>query len=136
MKRGFLAGTVERAAKNLAVDRHNAAHRIGEAGLDVLKCGTKLRRIELAEQLAEGVVAGQPVLKLEKAAQEGLFGFGEPRHRHRALSATQGGAERDHQQFMDIMQSHVAGSRIFQTFPARGKLLQGTLQRCIQFAEK
>ncbi len=63
----------------------------------------KLRRIELPEQSAEGVVTGQPMFKLEKAAQEGLFCFGEPRHCHRTLPAAQGGAERDHQQFMKIM---------------------------------
>jgi hypothetical protein len=75
------------------------------------------------------------MLKLEKAAQEGLFGFGEPRHRHSALPAAQGGAERDYQQLVEIMQSGIPGSRIFQPFPARGNLLQGTLQRRIHQTE-
>ena len=80
-------------------------------------------------------MTGQAMLKLEKAAQEAFFCFGEPRHRHRALAAAQGGAERDHQQLMKIMQPGITGSRIFQTLPARSKLLQSILQRRVYNAE-
>jgi hypothetical protein len=108
---------------------------IGEPGHEALKSGAEMRRIKLAEQAAEGVVTGQAMLKLEKAAQEGFFGFGKPRHRHRALAAAQGGAKRDHQQLMEIMQPGITGSRIFQTLPARGKGLQGILHRRVYTAE-
>jgi hypothetical protein len=36
---------------------------------------------------------------------------------------------------MKIVQPGIPGSRIFQTLPARGKLLQGILQRRIDNAE-
>ena len=76
MQRRLVAGTVKRAAKDFAVDRHNAQCCRGEPGHEALKGGAKLHRIELAEQAAERVVTGHAMLKLAKTAQEGLFGCG------------------------------------------------------------
>jgi hypothetical protein len=64
-------------------------------------------------------VARRPVRQPENAAQKRLFGLGEQRHVDRALATAQHRAQRDHQNLMEIMQTCVAGSRIFQALPAR-----------------
>ena len=71
-------------------------------------------------------MAGQAVLKLEEAAQERLLRLGEPRHVDRALPAAQHRAKRDHQQFMEVMQAGIAGSRVLQALPAGDKLIQAS----------
>ena len=121
------AGAIEGAAQDLAVNRHNPLNRIGEAGHEPLEGGTEPRRIEQPEQPTEGVVAGQAVLQLEKAAQKGLFRFREPRHRHCTLTAAQHRAERDHQQLVEVVQPGIAGARVFQTLPAGDELIQDVL---------
>jgi hypothetical protein len=78
-----------------------------------LKRGAELLRIELAEQPAEGVVAGEAIGQAEKTTQEGLFRFGEFRHVHRALAAAQNRTQGNHQKLMEIMQPGVAVPRIF-----------------------
>jgi hypothetical protein len=62
---------------------------LGKSCHEPLKCSAELRRIEQPEQPAERVVAGQAILKPEKAAQERLLRFREQRHVHRALATTQ-----------------------------------------------
>jgi hypothetical protein len=54
------------------------------------------------EQLAEGVVAGQTVLQLEKAAQKRLFRFSKSRYGNGDLSTVQHRAERDHHQLVEV----------------------------------
>jgi hypothetical protein len=95
VQRRFLAGAIERAAQSLAVDRHGALPRIGEPGHEAPKRGTQPCRVELSEQAAAGVLAGQAMLKLEQAAQQAFFCIGEPRHRHSTLATAQDGAKRD-----------------------------------------
>jgi hypothetical protein len=68
-------------------------------------------------QPAEGVVAGQTVLQLEKAAQKRLFRFSKSRYDNCDLSAAQHHAERDHQQLVEIYSPAVpvrGSSRPFQ----------------------
>jgi hypothetical protein len=91
------------------------------------KRGAELRRVELAEQPAECVVAGQPGRQLEKTAQKRLLGRGEQRHIHRRLAAAQHRAQRDHQKFMKVMQRRIAGARILQILPAVNELIQTIL---------
>src|SRR3954447_8739202 len=74
------AGAIEGAAQNLAVNRHDTLNRIGETGHEPLEGSTEPLRIEQPEQPTEGVMAGQAVLQLEKAAQKGLFRFRKPLH--------------------------------------------------------
>src|ERR1700689_4868730 len=80
---------VERAAQNLAVDRHNPFALLGETGHEPLKRRPELLRIEHAEKPAERVMAGHAILQLEKPAQEGLLRLREQAHVHRALPAAQ-----------------------------------------------
>jgi hypothetical protein len=61
-------GAIEGAAQDLAVNRHDALNRIGETGHELVEGSTEPLRIEQPEQPTEGVVAGQAVLQLEKAA--------------------------------------------------------------------
>jgi hypothetical protein len=74
-------------------------------------------------------VAGQTVLQLEKAAQKRLFRFRKPRHGNRTLTAAQHRAQRDHQQFVEVVQPGIAGARVLQTFPAGDELIQAVLPR-------
>jgi len=89
----------------------------------------------LAEQPAEGVVAGQAVRQLEEAAQEWLLGFSELRHVHRALAATQHRAQRNDQKLVEVVQRSVSGSRVLETLPAGDKLIQGGLPAAFPNAE-
>ena len=82
---------------------------------------------EQAEQAAESVVTWNALLQLEKAAQERLFRFRKPSHVHRTLATAQHRAKGDHQQLMKVMQTGIPSSRVFQTLPAAGKLIQGVL---------
>ena len=125
------AGTIERTAQDLAINRHDALNRCGETGHEPLEGGTEPLRIEQSEQPTEGVVAGQAVLQLEKAAQKGLFGFRKPLHRHRTLTAAQHRAQRDHQQFVEVVQPGIAGARVFQPLPAGDELIQAVLPHTV-----
>jgi hypothetical protein len=67
--RGRLAArAIERAAQELPVDCHNTLNSLGKSRHEPLEGNAKLRRIEQPEQPAEGIVAGQTVRELEKAA--------------------------------------------------------------------
>jgi arginine decarboxylase-like protein len=85
--------------------------------------------IQLTEEPAESVVARQAVGQHEEAAQKRLFRLGEQRHLDRALSAAQDRAERDQQEFVEIVKSRVPASRILPFLPAFQKLIQHRLQR-------
>jgi hypothetical protein len=67
------AGPIERAAQHLAIDRDHVLQLRGELRHELLKRSAELLRIEIAEQLAEGVMTGQPIGQSEKAAQKRLF---------------------------------------------------------------
>ena len=75
-------------------------------------------------------MAGHAVLQLQEPAQKRFLGFRKQRHVDRALPATQDRAQRDHQKFMEIMQRGIAGSRVIQTLPTGGKLIQGIHLSC------
>ena len=135
MQGRLAAGAVEGTPQHLAVDRHNTLNALGEPCHEPLKNGAELRRVKLAEQPAERIVTGNAILKSEEAAQEHLFCFRKPCHRHRALPATQDGAQGDHQKFMEVVQASIAGPWILQTFPAGGKLIHGVLPRRVPDAE-
>jgi len=82
-----------------------------------LKGVTEPDRIEQPEQSAEGVVAGQTVLQLEKAAQEPFLGLRKSLHGNRTLTAAQHRAERNDQEFVEVVQPGIAGARVLQTLP-------------------
>lgn len=48
---------------------------------------------------------------------------------HRALAAAEDGAQGDHQKLVEVVQTGIPGSQVFQTLPARGKLIQAVLTR-------
>ena len=73
VQRRLATGAVERAAQNLAVDRHNPFALLGETSHEPLKRRPELLRIEHAEKPAERVMAGNAILKPEKPAQERLL---------------------------------------------------------------
>src|SRR3954453_7095030 len=127
VQRRLTAGTIEGAAQNLAINRHDALNRRGEACHEPLKRRAEPVWIEQPEQSAEGVVAGQTVLQLEKAAQKCLFRFRESRHGNRALPAAQHRAKRDYQQLVEVMQAGIAGARVLQTLPAGDEPIQAVL---------
>jgi hypothetical protein len=96
VQRRFTNGAVEGTAQNFAIDRRNTLNCIRKLRHEPLKPGAELSRIEPPEQPTERIVTWNAVLKLEKAAQERLFGFGKPRHRHSALTTTKHSAQTDH----------------------------------------
>ena len=134
MQRRLAAGPVERAAQHLAVDGDNALIGFGEPCHEPLEDGTELLGVKQAEQAAEGVVAGQAILQLEEATQERLLRYGERRHVGRALTAAQDGAQGDHQQFVQVVQTGIAGPRVLQSFKAGDKLVQRGLLRQLRYA--
>jgi hypothetical protein len=66
----------------------------------------------MAEQPAEGVVAGRTVRQIEEFPKEWLFGFGEQSHIDSALAATQDRAQSDEQKGVEIVQGGVSGPGI------------------------
>jgi hypothetical protein len=96
----------------------------GKLRHEPLKCSPELLRVEPAEQATEGVMAGQAIGKLEETAQERLLRPREQPHINCALPTTQHGAQSNHQQLIEVMQSGIPGSRVLQLLPACGKLLQ------------
>ena len=129
MQRRLAAGAVERAAQNLAVDRHNPFALLGETGHEPLKRRPELFRIEHAEKPAERVMAGHAILELEKPAQERLLRLREQAHVHRALPAAQNRAHRYRQNLMKVVQRGIASARVVQTLPAFDKAIQNHLPR-------
>ena len=136
MQRRLAAGAVERAAQNLAVDRHNPFAWLGETGHEPLKRRPELLRVEHAEKPAERVMAGHAILELEKPAQERLLRLGEQAHVHRALPAAQNRAHRYRQNLMKVVQRGIAGARVVQTVPAFDKAIQDLLPRRESFATR
>ncbi len=74
-------------------------------------------------------MAGQAIGKLEETSQESLLRPREQPHIDRTLPATQYGAQGDHQQLIEVMQSGIPGARVFQPLPACGKLIQDDLPK-------
>src|SRR6201995_5519586 len=86
-----------RSKERRSVDRHHPLNGAGKLRHEPLKGRAEPLRIEQPEQTTEGVVAGQAILKLQKAAQEPFFRPGEAGHVHGTLAAAQHRAERNHQ---------------------------------------
>ena len=120
---------VERAAQNLAVDRHDPFAWLGEAGHEALKRRPELLRVEHAEKPAERVVAGHAILELEKPAQERLLRLREQAHVDRALPAAQNRAHRYRQDLMKVVQRGISSARVVQTVPPFDKAIQNNLPR-------
>jgi hypothetical protein len=129
VQRRLAAGVVERAAQNLAVDRHNAFERLGEGGHEALKRRPELLRVERTEKPAERVVARHAILELEKPALERLLRLREQAHVHRALPAAQNRAHRYRQDFVKVVQCGISSARVVQTVPAFDKAIQNNLPR-------
>ena len=72
--------------------------------------------IEQTKDPAERVVARRAMLQGQKTAQERFLVLGELGHR--ALPATQNRAQRNHQNFQQIVPTGIARARIFQPFKA------------------
>ena len=118
MQRRLAAGRVEGAAQDLTVDRDDALGGFGEPRHEALKAGAELVGIEQTKDTAERVVARRAMLQGQKTAQERFLVLGELGHVHRALPATQNRAQRNHQDFQQIVATGIAGARIFQPFKA------------------
>jgi len=99
----------------------------GKRRHEPLKRGAELLRIQQSEKPAESIVAGDATLQNEEFAQKVLLGFREFRHIRRVLTAAKHRAQGNHQQIVEIMQSGIPGSGVFQTFPARAKFFQSIL---------
>jgi len=104
---------------------------IGKPAHEALEAGAELLGIEPAKQTAECIVARQAAFQLEEAAQERLLCHRERRHMCRALAAAEDSTQGDHQQFVEIVQTGIAGPRVLQPLPADNKLIQGALPRCV-----
>jgi hypothetical protein len=124
---GLVAGLVEGATQHLAVNRDHALACIGKPAHEALEAVTELIRIEPAKQAAERIVAWQAIFQLEEAAEEWLLGHREGRHMSRALATAKYGAQRDHQQFVKVVQTCIASPPVRQPLPAGEKLVQDSL---------
>ena len=129
VQRRLATGAVERAAQNLAVDRHNPFALLGETSHEPLKRRPELLRIEHAEKPAERVMAGNAILKPEKPAPERLLRLREKAHVDRALPAAQNRAHGYRENLMKVMQRRIASARLVQTVPAFDKAIQNILPR-------
>src|SRR3954470_23404838 len=107
-----LAASKERRS----VDRDDALGGFGEPRHEALKAGAELVGIEPTQDPAERDVARRAMLQGQKTAQERFLVLGELGHR--ALPATQNRAQRNHQDFQQIMPTGIAAARIFQPFKA------------------
>src|SRR5271154_1540662 len=85
MQSGSAMSGVEGPAQDLAIDGDNAGRGFAETRREPLKTRTELVGIELTNHAAEGVVARDPVLQLQKVAEEFLLGLGEYGHVDRGL---------------------------------------------------
>jgi hypothetical protein len=63
------------------------------------------------------------------------FRLREQGHVDRALPAAQDCAQGDHQKLMEVVQTCIAGSRVFKTLPKRRKLIQSTLPARVPHAD-
>ena len=114
MQRRLAAGLVERAAQNLAINRHHTLAGLGKPRHEPLETTAELLGVEQTEQPAERVVARSAVLQPEEAAQEPQLDPGELRHVGAVFSAGQYRAQRDHQHLKQIVPTGVARPRIVQ----------------------
>jgi hypothetical protein len=97
---------------------------LGKPRHEPLEGSAELLRVKQAEQTAERIMAGQAVLQRQKAAQERLLCNRECCHKPRTLTAAQHCAQDDHQHFVEVVPTSIAGPRVFQTFKAGDKLVQ------------
>jgi hypothetical protein len=74
-----------------------------------------------------------PLVSLRKP-RKGLLRLGEFRHVRRVLATGKHRAKGNHQQIVEVVQSGVAGSRVFRAFPTRAKLFHGVLPGRISHA--
>ena len=65
----------------------------------------------------------------EEATQERLLGDGKCLHVRGTLTAAENSAQRNHQQFMKVVQAGISGTRVLQPFKAGDKLIQHVLRR-------
>jgi hypothetical protein len=107
-----------------AADGDHTLAGFGKRRHEPLKRGPELVGIEVAEQPAECIVTGWPILHIEKFAEQWLLLPGEQRHIHRPLSAAQDRAQSDPQQGVEIVQRDVAAPWVFQLFEAGGEPIQ------------
>ena len=114
----------ERTAENLAVDRDHPLASLGKRSHETLEAGPELIRIEVAEQSAEGIVAGWAVLQIEELALERFLGFGEQSQVHGTLTAAQDRAQRDYQQGVEVVQGGIAAAWILEVFKACSEPIQ------------
>jgi hypothetical protein len=70
---------IEGAPQGLAVDRHHILQGVGEAMHEAGKAGGECHRIEQLENPAEGVMAGNAMLKGQKPPKERLLCLAEQR---------------------------------------------------------
>src|SRR3954468_16168301 len=108
VQRRLGAGRVEGAAQDLTIDRDDTLGGFGEPRHEALKAGAELVGIEQTKDPAERVVARRAMLQGQKTAQERFLVLGELGHR--ALPATQNRAQRNHQDFQQIVPLPVRGS--------------------------
>src|SRR3954454_18836222 len=81
----------------------HALQGFGEALHEAREAGFERGRIEESEHPAEGVMAMDAVPQAQELPQERFLDRAEQRHVRAILAAGQYGAERDQQQFMQIM---------------------------------
>ena len=93
VQRGTLPAALEGTPQGFAVHRHHAAQfqsvGLGEACHEPAECGLERLRVQQAEDPAEGIVAGHPVLQLQDQSQQPFFGLPKRGHVRGALGATQ-----------------------------------------------
>src|SRR3954453_16706767 len=103
MERRFARGPVERAPQGLAIDRHHTLQALAEALHEADEAALERRGIEQPEHAAERVMARDAETQLEELPQERLLGLTEQRHVRAILAAAQHGAQRDHQDLMQVV---------------------------------
>ena len=93
MQRGALPATLEGTAQGFAIHRHHTAQfqsvGLGEACHEPAECGLERLRVQQAEDPAESIVAGHPVLQLQDQPQQPFLGLPKRGHVRGALGATQ-----------------------------------------------
>jgi len=103
VQRRLACGPVEGAPQCFAVNRHHALQGFGKALHEAGEAGLKRRGVEKPEHPAEGVVARDAVPQTQELPQERRLDLAKQRHVRTVLAAGQHGAERDQQQFMQVM---------------------------------
>src|ERR1700675_1986222 len=115
----FVARTaLEGASQRLAVDRHHACEiepvGLGKGGHEASECGFEGTRLEQTEHSAEGVVARNPVLQMQKQPQQPFLGLSKLRHIRAGLCSAQHRRQGDDQYLRQIV-PRVGRPRIRQT---------------------